>query len=258
MASTTKVKFELSVDPVVPLPGFVLKRAIKGTVDTGTEGLRKRVLQVKKGKRRGDRRGPLAGVQSDRTRRHRAGPARGDGARRPGCRRGAGAPPRRPDDAGRGPRPVAPRQADRRPGRQDPARRRCWSWPPRPTCCWTASGPAPASGSASAPTTARRVNPRLIFARITGWGQDGPLAATAGHDINYLSQTGALSALGYRDRPPMPPLNLVADFGGGSMLVLLGIVAALYERERSGSGQVIDAAMVDGVSVLAQMMWTMK
>ncbi|QNI08505.1 CoA transferase [Mycobacterium kubicae] len=102
------------------------------------------------------------------------------------------------------------------------------------------------------------VNPRLIFARITGWGQHGPLAATAGHDINYLSQTGALSALGYADRPPMPPLNLVADFGGGSMLVLLGITAALYERERSGKGQVIDAAMVDGVSVLAQMMWTMK
>lgn len=102
------------------------------------------------------------------------------------------------------------------------------------------------------------VNPRLIYARITGWGQDGPLASTAGHDINYLSQTGAMSALGYRDRPPMPPLNLVADFGGGSMLVLLGIVTALYERERSGLGQVIDAAMVDGVSVLAQMMWTMK
>ncbi|HEY1441523.1 MAG TPA: CoA transferase, partial [Mycobacterium sp.] len=71
-------------------------------------------------------------------------------------------------------------------------------------------------------------------------------------------QTGALSALGYADRPPMPPLNLVADFGGGSMLVLLGIAVALYERERSGKGQVVDAAMVDGVSVLAQMMWTMK
>ncbi|MDG5482937.1 CaiB/BaiF CoA transferase family protein [Mycolicibacterium gadium] len=102
------------------------------------------------------------------------------------------------------------------------------------------------------------VNPRLIFARITGWGQDGPLATTAGHDINYLSQTGALSAIGYRDRPPVAPLNLVADFGGGSMLVLLGIVTALYERERSGLGQVIDAAMVDGVSILAQMMWTIK
>jgi len=102
------------------------------------------------------------------------------------------------------------------------------------------------------------VNPRLIFARITGWGQDGPLAQVAGHDINYLSQTGALSAIGYRDRPPVAPLNLVADFGGGSMFVLLGIVAALYERERSGKGQVIDAAMVDGVSILSQMAWTMK
>lgn len=108
------------------------------------------------------------------------------------------------------------------------------------------------------PDECAAVNPRLIFARITGWGQDGPLARTAGHDINYLSRTGALSALGYADRPPMPPLNLVADFGGGSMLVLLGIAAALYERERSGRGQVIDAAMVDGVSLLAQMMWTMK
>lgn len=108
------------------------------------------------------------------------------------------------------------------------------------------------------PQDCAAVNPRLIFARITGWGQDGPLASTAGHDINYLSQTGALSAIGYRDRPPVAPLNLVADFGGGSMLVLLGIVAALYERETSGRGQVIDAAMVDGVSILSQMMWTMK
>jgi alpha-methylacyl-CoA racemase len=108
------------------------------------------------------------------------------------------------------------------------------------------------------PEDCAAINPRLVFARITGWGQDGPMARTAGHDINYLSQTGALSAIGYRDRPPVAPLNLVADFGGGSMFVLLGIVAALYERERSGRGQVIDAAMVDGVSILAQMMWTMK
>jgi alpha-methylacyl-CoA racemase len=108
------------------------------------------------------------------------------------------------------------------------------------------------------PDDCAAVNPRLIFARITGWGQDGPLSKTAGHDINYLSQTGALSAIGYRDRPPVAPLNLVADFGGGSMFVLLGIVAALYERERSGIGQVIDAAMVDGVSILSQMAWTMK
>jgi alpha-methylacyl-CoA racemase len=108
------------------------------------------------------------------------------------------------------------------------------------------------------PQDCAQVNPRLIFARITGWGQDGPLASTAGHDINYLSQTGALNAIGYRDRPPVVPLNLVADFGGGSMLMLLGIVAALYEREKSGLGQVIDAAMVDGVSLLAQAMWTLK
>jgi alpha-methylacyl-CoA racemase len=108
------------------------------------------------------------------------------------------------------------------------------------------------------PDECTAVNPRLIYARITGWGQHGPMAQVAGHDINYLSQTGALSAIGYRDRPPVAPLNLVADFGGGSMFVLLGIVAALYERERSGMGQVIDAAMVDGVSILAQMAWTMK
>lgn len=108
------------------------------------------------------------------------------------------------------------------------------------------------------PDDCAAVNPRLIFARITGWGQHGPLAHTAGHDINYLSQTGALAAIGYRDRPPVTPLNLVADYGGGSMLVLLGIVAALYERERSGQGQVIDAAMVDGVALLAQDAWTMK
>jgi alpha-methylacyl-CoA racemase len=108
------------------------------------------------------------------------------------------------------------------------------------------------------PAECAAVNPRLIFARITGWGQHGPLAKVAGHDINYLSQTGALSAIGYRDRPPVAPLNLVADFGGGSMFVLLGIVAALYEREHSGKGQVIDAAMVDGVSILSQMAWTMK
>jgi alpha-methylacyl-CoA racemase len=108
------------------------------------------------------------------------------------------------------------------------------------------------------PEQCAAVNPRLIFARITGWGQDGPLAVTAGHDINYLSQTGALNAIGYQDRPPLPPMNLVADFGGGSMFLLLGIVAALYEREKSGKGQVVDAAMVDGVSILAQMQWTMK
>ncbi len=105
------------------------------------------------------------------------------------------------------------------------------------------------------PEECTAVNERLIYARVTGWGQHGPLAAMAGHDINYLSETGALSALGYRDRPPVPPLNLVADTGAGSMLVLVGILAALFERNLSGRGQVVDAAIVDGISLLAQALW---
>ena len=100
--------------------------------------------------------------------------------------------------------------------------------------------------------------PRLVYARITGWGQDGPWAGHAGHDINYLGLTGTLHALGRAGAPPTVPVNLVADFGGGSMLVLVGILAALVERERSGRGQVVDAAMVDGVSVLSQMLWSLR
>jgi alpha-methylacyl-CoA racemase len=96
-------------------------------------------------------------------------------------------------------------------------------------------------------------NPRLVYARITGWGQDGPLARTAGHDLNYLGLTGALHAMGRPGEPPAPPLNLVADFGGGSMLLVLGVLAALVERGTSGRGQVVDAAMVDGVALLSQM-----
>lgn len=91
-------------------------------------------------------------------------------------------------------------------------------------------------------------NPRLVYGRMTGWGQTGPLAKSAGHDINYLALTGALAAIGGREGPPLPPLNLVGDFGGGSLYLALGIMAALWERERSGLGQVIDAAIVDGVS----------
>ena len=96
-------------------------------------------------------------------------------------------------------------------------------------------------------------NPRLIYARLTGWGQDGPLAQTAGHDINYLAVTGALAAFGRPGEPPMPPLNLVGDYGGGSLYCALGIVAALFERERSGKGQLIDAAIVDGVASMLAM-----
>ncbi|MFA6219669.1 MAG: CaiB/BaiF CoA-transferase family protein [Erythrobacter sp.] len=93
-------------------------------------------------------------------------------------------------------------------------------------------------------------NPRLVYARMTGWGQDGPLAMAAGHDLNYIAVTGALDAIGKRGELPVPPQNLVGDFGGGSMYCALGILAALWERERSGKGQVVDAAIVDGVTSL--------
>lgn len=96
-------------------------------------------------------------------------------------------------------------------------------------------------------------NPRLVYARMTGWGQDGPLAPRVGHDINYASITGALGAIGEPGRKPVPPLNLVADFGGGSMFLVTGVLAALLERATSGQGQVVDAAMVDGVTSLLAM-----
>lgn len=93
-------------------------------------------------------------------------------------------------------------------------------------------------------------NPRLAYGRITGWGQQGPLAKVAGHDLNYLALTGALDAIGREGEPPTPPLNLVADYGGGAMLLALGLVCAMLETTRSGKGQVVDAAMVDGVGML--------
>ncbi|HVT70680.1 MAG TPA: CaiB/BaiF CoA-transferase family protein [Trebonia sp.] len=107
------------------------------------------------------------------------------------------------------------------------------------------------------PDVLRERNPRLVYARMTGWGQQGPLAARAGHDINYISLTGALHAIGTSGARPTAPLNLVGDFGGGSMMCVTGILAALWERERSGEGQVIDVAMVDGASILLQMTWSM-
>ena len=96
-------------------------------------------------------------------------------------------------------------------------------------------------------------NPRLVYGRMTGWGQDGPLAPRAGHDINYIALTGVLNAIGRREGGPVPPLNLVGDFGGGGMLLAFGIACALVEAQRSGKGQVVDAAMVDGASLLATM-----
>ncbi|MEX2519513.1 MAG: CaiB/BaiF CoA-transferase family protein [Paracoccaceae bacterium] len=93
-------------------------------------------------------------------------------------------------------------------------------------------------------------NPGLIYGRMTGWGQDGPLASTAGHDINYLGITGVLNAIGRSDQPPPPPLNIGADYAGGTMFLLLGVLSALWERGRSGRGQVVDAAMIDGATAL--------
>ena len=93
-------------------------------------------------------------------------------------------------------------------------------------------------------------NPRLVFGRMTGWGQEGPLAHAAGHDINYISLTGALHAIGRHGERPVPPLNLVGDFGGGGMMLALGVTSALLETQKSGKGQVVDAAMTDGSAAL--------
>lgn len=108
------------------------------------------------------------------------------------------------------------------------------------------------------PGTCLNRNPALIYARMTGWGQDGPLAATAGHDINYLALTGALRSIARQGEVPVPPLNLVGDYGGGGMLLVTGILAALYERVSSGTGQVVDAAMIDGTSLLMSGIWNRK
>jgi len=108
------------------------------------------------------------------------------------------------------------------------------------------------------PEVALARNPKLIYGRMTGWGQTGPLANAAGHDINYVALTGALHAMGRKDEPPPPPLNLVGDFGGGALYLAMGLCAALYETQRSGQGQVIDAAMTDGVASLMSMFYGMR
>ncbi len=108
------------------------------------------------------------------------------------------------------------------------------------------------------PDVCRARNPRLVFGRMTGWGQEGPLAKAAGHDINYIALTGALHAIGRAGERPVPPLNLVGDFGGGGMLLAFGVVCALVERATSGQGQVVDAAMVDGASALMAMIYSFK
>jgi alpha-methylacyl-CoA racemase len=103
------------------------------------------------------------------------------------------------------------------------------------------------------PADCAELNPRLVYGRMTGWGQDGPLANRAGHDIDYIAVTGALWAIGRSDERPTPPLNLLGDYAGGSMFLVVGVLAALQERTTSGRGQVVDAAMVDGTSVLTTM-----
>src|SRR5688572_15100831 len=103
------------------------------------------------------------------------------------------------------------------------------------------------------PEKAFNRNPKLVYGRMTGWGQDGPLAPRAGHDINYIALAGVLHAIGRKGEAPVPPLNLVGDFGGGGMLLAFGIACALLEARSSGKGQVVDAAMVDGAATLAAM-----
>lgn len=103
------------------------------------------------------------------------------------------------------------------------------------------------------PEAMNALNPRLVFGRMTGWGQQGPLAQVAGHDINYIAITGALNAFRARDGYPVSPLNMVGDYGGGALYLLVGVLAALHEAKRSGQGQVVDAAMCDGASHLLMM-----
>src|SRR5690606_37569748 len=101
------------------------------------------------------------------------------------------------------------------------------------------------------PADCASVNPRLVYGRMTGWGQEGPLAPAAGHDLNYIALTGVLHSLGRPGQAPVPPLNLAGEFGGGSLYLAFGIACALWESQRSGRGQVVDAAIVDGASSLA-------
>ena len=108
------------------------------------------------------------------------------------------------------------------------------------------------------PEPCAAVNPKLVYGRMTGWGQDGPLAQAPGHDVNYISLTGVVHSIGMAGGPPVMPLNLVGDFGGGSLYLALGVVSAILEAQKSGKGQVVDAAMVDGSASLMTMMYGLR
>lgn len=108
------------------------------------------------------------------------------------------------------------------------------------------------------PTECMAVNPRLVYGRMTGWGQDGPLSQAAGHDLNFIALTGVLDAIGRKGEPPSIPLNLIGDFGGGALYLAMGVLAAVIEARTSGAGQVVDAAIVDGVSSLMTMQYALK
>ncbi len=107
------------------------------------------------------------------------------------------------------------------------------------------------------PVVSLKRNPKLIYGRMTGWGQTGPLSETAGHDINYIALSGALHAIGHKGQEPVPPLNLVGDFGGGGMMLAFGIMCALFETQQSGKGQVVDASMVEGSAAMLSMFYGM-
>ena len=200
--------------------------------------------------------GPLKGSQGRRDRRHRARAARLHDPRRPRRRRDPRGATGRPD-AHRWPaRPAQPgparawRSTSRTPRRSPPS----WTSSPRRTCWSRACGRAPPSGSGSGPTTCLARNPRLVYGRMTGWGQDGPLAqrGRARHELHRDHRRPVRDGSGAGQQPNFPA-NLVGDFGGGSTYLVIGILAALLEARLSGEGQVVDAAIVDGTAHLNAM-----